>query len=127
MTNEDKINKALEDFQFLEEQDKENVMIGEYALYQAGLGALKFQVDLANKSTRNDSNAVKFKSSTNIFIQLLKAYKSLLDKAQNYERKAFYYKMKYDSVMEQEKMQQNLLDSISRLMDENDRLQQTKK
>lgn len=122
MTTDEKIDQALEDFQFLEEQDKENVMIEEYLLYKAATNALKFQVDLLTKASRNDSNALKFKSSTNVLIQLLKAYKKGLDKAQNYERQAFYWKMKYEGVMEEEKMQEILKENLKRLLNENERL-----
>ncbi len=127
MTNEDKINTALEDFQFLEEQDKENSMVNEQILYRTAHKSLMFQIDLINKSTRNDSNATNFKSSVNVLMQFYKAAKGVLNESINNEKKAFYWKMKYDGVIEQEKINQNLLDSIAILMDENDRLQQTKK
>lgn len=122
MNTEEKIYNALEDFQFLENQDKENVMVGEYFLYRASMNALKFQLDLIANTSRNDSNAVKFKSSTNVLMQLLKAYKKDLDKGQNYERQAFYWKMLYEGVVEEEKMQEILKENLVRLLNENERL-----
>lgn len=122
MNTEEQIHKALEDFQLLENQDKENVMVKEYLLYKASMNALKFQLDLIAKTSRNDSDALKFKSSTNTLVQLVTAYKKDLDKAQNYERQAFYWKMKYEGVVEEEKMQDILKKNLHRLLEENERL-----
>lgn len=122
MTAQDKIDTALNDFQFLEDQTKQNNLVNEYFLQRAGYNALMFQVDLANKSKRNDSNALKFKDSVNILQQLFKAFKTLLNDSSNFERKAFYYQMKYEGVKEQESINENIMENVNRLLTENERL-----
>ena len=122
MNLEEKIDKALEDFQFLEEQDRENVMVNEQVLLRTAYKALDFQQGLAEKGNESNPNASKFKSSVNILIQFYKMSKECLNQSSNFEKKAFYWKMKYDSVVQEEEMQEILKENLQRLLDENERL-----
>jgi len=124
MNTQEKIDKSLNDFQLLENERKQNSLVNEYFLQRAGYSALKFQIDLVNSSNRNDSNAVKFKSSVNVLQQLFKAFKTLLNESSNYERRAFYYQMKYEGVKDQEAVNENILENVNRLLNENEQLKQ---
>lgn len=122
MNTEERIDNALDDFQLLQNQTNKNQLMNEYFLQREGYSALMFQVELMNNSKRNDSNALKFKSSVNILQQLYKAFKTLLNESSNFERKAVYYQMKYEGVMQQESINDNIMQNVNRLLTENDEL-----
>ena len=123
MNTEERIDNALDDFQLLQNQTNKNQLMNEYFLQREGYSALMFQVELMNNSKRNDSNALKFKSSVNILQQLYKAFKTLLNESSNFERKAVYYQMKYEGVMQQESINENIMQNVNRLLTERDELQ----
>lgn len=122
MTTEERIDKSLNDFEFLENQHREDELIKEFDLMQLSKTVLGGFKNLADKSKKNDSNALNFKNGINILIKLLNAYSGLLNKSRNYERKALYYKMKYDSVIDQEEVNRNIIKHASDVMEERDRL-----
>ena len=79
MTTDEKIDQALNDFQFKENQDKENDMLNEQILCRTAYISLKFQIDLANKGDKSNPNASKFKSSVNVLQQFYTMSKEVLN------------------------------------------------
>ena len=123
-TTQEKIDSALTMFQDLEEADKKNTVLHDVELSNASHTVVNFLVNLANKTTKNDSNATKFKKGVNILLQLLKRYNQAIKELANYERKAVYYQMKYEGVIEQEAVNDSIMQNVQRLLDERDELKQ---
>lgn len=124
MNTQEKIDSALTMFQDLEEADKKNTVLHDVELSNASHTVVNFLVNLANKTTKNDSNATKFKKGVNILLQLLKRYNQAIKELANYERKAVYYQMKYEGVIEQEAVNDSIMQNVQRLLDERDELKQ---
>lgn len=127
MNTEEKIDKALDMFQLLEEDQKKNGILRDIELSNASNMVLGFMKDLADKSTKNDSNALKYKEGVGVLIKLLKRYIGLYKLIDNYDKRAVYWQMKYEGVRDMEAVQEKILDNAIMFSDKLDKCEQENK
>lgn len=107
----------------LNELHRETSFFNEYLVYENSLNILEELKMWSKKESRSKKGLTKedkeklFKKWVNYLSEkMLDRYVYLLKQNQNSERKAIYWKMKYESVKMQEELNEKLMNNVHRLL-----------
>ena len=123
-TTEQKIDRALNEYQELQDQNNDNQIIQELQIAEASNTVLGTFLHWASETKQENERSQKFKQGLDVLVGLLRKYNTFMSQIHNEQRKTFYWQMKYEGVKDMEAAQEKMLESLSRLLDENQELKE---